>query len=436
MSAALSGALEHELKGLNEEIASVGASAQAKKEAADAKVAEYRAAGVNPLVDNDAAAVVEASYLDADNDKTRLSVLVARRAQALGRFADTVPTVQKGSGGSLVERLISGTGLSREQLAHYGDIGISGSLPAVEMTDRDTLKYMLQNGGGIFAVGGDGASLIPIDQRLYPPVELPVRRLRLLDLVSVGGTDSDLVRYGKQTVRTDAAAIKAVGTAGVGVAYDQATYTWTTADASVRSIGQYAKAPRENLADVAGLQTLIEGQLSAGVLLEAERQIALGDGTGINFEGIYPAALAGGYTIDADNTNDRSIGTIHKAITSVRLSLFGEPDAIVMHPSDYETMLLQESTSGGFLLSNLALAQEQPTIFGLPVVVTPLATQHSPIVGNFKQGATLWVRAGASVRISDSNEDDFIKRMITVLAEFRAAFAVQRAFAFCSVTTF
>jgi HK97 family phage major capsid protein len=438
VSAILSGALEHELKGLTDEIASVSRDAQAKKEAADAKVAEYRAAGVNPLVDDEAAKVVEAMYLDADNDKTRLSVLNARRAQALSKFASSVPapSAQKGNSGSLIERLIAGTGLTREQLAGMGEIGLSGSLPAVEMTDRDSLKYLLGNRGGIFAVGGDGASLIPIDQRLYPPVELPVRRLRLIDLISVGGTDSDLVRYGKQTVRTDVAAIKAVGTAGVGVAYDQATYTWTTADVSVRSIGQYAKAPRENLADIAALQTLIEGQLSAGVLLEAERQIALGDGTGINFTGIYPAALAGGYTIDSDNTNDRRIGTIHKAITAVRLSLFDEPDAIVMHPSDYETMLLQESTSGGFLLSNLALAQEQPTIFGLPVVVTPLATQHSPLVGNFKQGATLWVRAGASVRISDSNEDDFIKRMITVLAEFRAAFAVQRAFAFCSVTTF
>ena len=225
MSAALSGALEHELKGLTDEIASVGASAQAKKDTADAKVAEYRAAGVNPLTNDEAASVVEALYLDADNDKTRLSVLNARRAQTLSRFADTVPTAEKSSGGSLVERLISGTGLSREALANLGEIGISGSLPSVEMTDRDTLKYLLGNGGGIFAAGGDGASLIPIDQRLYPPVAIPVRRLRLLDLISVGATDSDLVRYGKQTVRTDVAAIKAVGTAGVGVAYDQATYT-------------------------------------------------------------------------------------------------------------------------------------------------------------------------------------------------------------------
>lgn len=435
---ALASALEHELKGLNDEIARVSNEAQAKREEADNLVSEYRTKGVNVLVDEDAASAVEKAYLAADEPKNRLAVLNERRKQAMGGFSAAVPAPTVGGPQTIAERIRAAAGYEQAAQIALG-AGQIGPLDLGQINDRDALIRSLRagaSGGGIFAAGADGSALAPIDQRLYPPVEIPVRRIRLLDLIGIGATDTDLVRYSKQTTRTDGAAPTAVGTGDSGTAYPEASYVWTTADASVRSIGQYTKAPRENLADVAALQTLIENQLATGVLLEAERQVFKGDGTGINFTGIKTQATSDGYTITRDTTNERRLIALHRAITTVRVNLFDEPDAIVISPSDYHDMIAEESTSGGFLMAAVSLAQEQPTLWGLPVVPTTLADDGEPWVGAFKSCATLWVREGASIRMTDSNEDDFKKRLIAILAEFRGAFAVQQSRGFCGVLDF
>jgi HK97 family phage major capsid protein len=437
MSAALSGALEHELKGLNEEIARVGLAAQAKQEAAEKLVAEIREAGINPLLDDDASSKVDAAYMEADNLKTRLTVLNQRRDRTMGNYAEAAPLKTSGQVARFIETITGADGF-----AEYAQQALGGGrLPSFSVegvVDRDSLLAHLRAGapGGIFAAGADGAGLIPIDQRLTPPVGIPRRKVRLLDLITIDGTDSNVVEYGKQTVQTSAAASKAVPTAGTGVAYDQATYTWSNQSVNVRDIGHYAKAPRANLSDQSALQGLIEGELSSDVLLKAESLAYSGGGTGVDFQGIETAVNADSKFITRDTTNERRLIALHRAVTAVRLSLYDEPNGVTIHPTDLHEMISEESTSGGFLMAATSLAAEQPSVWGLNVVATALTTLNEPIVGDFKRGATLWVREGISVRISDSNEDDFIKRMITVLAEFRGAFAVKRTYAFCGVKEF
>jgi HK97 family phage major capsid protein len=435
MSAVLSGALEHELKGLNEAISAQEQVAQSAEKAHLANLDSWREKDVNPYVDDAAAASITETGNKKDAEAHRLEILRARQQGAMGKFVQTVPAREAAKSNAIVEAMLSMPGFDRIASAALGN-GNIGTFDVGEISSREQVKAALQAGGeGLFAAGGDGAALIAIDQRLTPPLEILTRRVRLLDLITVDATDSDVVRYGKQTVRTSAAAAKAVGTAGVGVAYDQATYTWTNADVSVRSIGHYAKAPRENLADVPVLQGLIEGQLADDVLLQTESLVYSGDGTGQNFSGIKTEALAGSDFIVRDETNERRLSALHRAATAVRLA-FMEPTAIWMHPTDYHNTLVEESTSGGFLLSASALASAQPTLWGLPVVQSSLATLGEPTVGDFKSGATLWVREGISVRISDSNEDDFIKRMIAILAEYRGAFAVKRPAAFSRIKNY
>jgi HK97 family phage major capsid protein len=312
-----------------------------------------------------------------------------------------------------------------------------GVLPTVAINSRAALVRSLRNGGYGFLAVGEGATgeaLIAIDQNLFPPVEIPRRQIRLLDLITVGATDSNLVRYGKQTVRTDTAAPTALATA-----FPAATYTWSTADAAVENIGQYVKAPRESLLDIPALQTLIEQQLVYGVLLEAETEVYSGGGTGQDFTGITTEVTKVGYSgayVLTKETNERRVSVVSRAIANVRTTLYQDPDAVVMHPVDYHNMLVEESTAGGFLLANSRTPAESNTIWGLPVVATPLASEGTILVGNFKLGATMWVRSGAELQMSDSNEDDFLKRLIAIRAEFRAAFACQRPHAFCVVEGF
>ena len=59
--------------------------------------------------------------------------------------------------------------------------------------------------------------------------------------------------------------------------------------------------------------------------------------------------------------------------------------------------------------------------------------QGAPLVGDFQIGAQLFIREGVNVLLSDSDQDDFIKNKVTLLAEMRAALAVFRPAAFCTV---
>lgn len=436
MSAVLSGALEHELKGLNEAIASAEQAAQAAERAHLDNMESLRATGVNPFVDDDAAESIAATGNTKDEAAQRLAVLRARQQGTLGHYVSTVKPSEAASRSTIIEALTTMPGFDRIASAALGN-GNIGTFDVGQISSREAVVRALHAGGeGLFAAGADGDALIPIDQRLSPPLPILTRQIRLIDLIEVGATDSDTVRYGKQSVRTSAAATKAVGQAGVGTAYDQATYTWTNADVTVRSIGHYAKAPRENLADVAALQTLIEGQLADDVLLQAESLIYSGAGTGTDFSGIKTEAITASSFITRDETNEPRVSALHRALTTVRLA-FLEPDAIFMHPTDYHNTVVERwSSSGGFLLDAAAASNVQPTQWGIPVVQSSLATLGEPIVGAFGKSATLWVREGVSVRISDSNEDDFIKRMIAVLAEFRGAFAVKRPAGFCYIKNY
>jgi len=56
------------------------------------------------------------------------------------------------------------------------------------------------------------------------------------------------------------------------------------------------------------------------------------------------------------------------------------------------------------------------------------------LVGSYKFGAEVFWRQGLTFEFTNSDQDDFIKNLITVRCEIRAALAVVHPLAFCQVT--
>jgi HK97 family phage major capsid protein len=67
------------------------------------------------------------------------------------------------------------------------------------------------------------------------------------------------------------------------------------------------------------------------------------------------------------------------------------------------------------------------------VVQTTAQPENTALVGDFQQ-ASLIVRSGVDLRISDSHDDYFVKNLLAVVAEMRVALAVYRPAAFATVT--
>lgn len=422
--------LETEIQELNSRAKRLNSEIAEAKENLDADTDQFKADGKNystATVDELAAFGEKGKALDSKRDE--LATVNAVLQQKMGEHGagKQDQTDRSTGGGSIAQRLLSHEAYARISEDQWLGSGAIGALPQIEVLTRDQTQARLKSGVSLFAAATDDlTNTIAIDQRLYPPIDVLRRQIRLLDLITVGATTSNVVEYAQQQTRVSAAA-----ETDLGVAYSEASFTFTKVDANVRDIGHWTTAYRSQIADAAQFQTLVENQLQEDVLQRLESQILTGAGTGVNLRGILN--FSGLQSVQRDTTNENRMDAIHRGITLVRLA-FREPNAILMHPTDYQEAVFTKGTGSGlYLYPQDVRGAPAVTMWGLPVVVSPVCTLNTSVVGYWPD-ATLWMRSGMYLSISDSHSDYFIKRQVAVLAELRAAFSVGRPAAFCQVT--
>lgn len=260
-------------------------------------------------------------------------------------------------------------------------------------------------------------------------VAQPRRMPKILDLITLGQTNSDTVEFARQTTFTNVAAETAEATATDMGTKPEATIAFEKVTAAVKTIAHWVPTTRRALADEGQLRTLIESQLRYGLEFRLESQVVNGNGTGENLTGIINTSNILTQAKGADSIAD----AIHKAITQVRLG-FIEPNGIALHPNDWEVVRLSKgSTNDHYLLGGPGL-QVAEQLWGLPVAVSAAVPDDTGLVGDFRQ-ATLWMREGAQIYASDSHSDFFIKNLVALLAELRAAFGVTLPQGFAKVTS-
>lgn len=254
------------------------------------------------------------------------------------------------------------------------------------------------------------------------------RPLTIRDIVTNGNTNSDTVEYVREGTHTNAAApvAEATATSGSSGTKPESAMVFSVVTETVKTIAHWIPATRRALADAAQIRTLIDSFLRYGLEEELEDQILTGDGTGENFTGILNTS---GTQSQAWDTN--VLTTTRKARTKVRTVGRTTPNAYVMHPNDWQTIdLLQDNEARYFFGGPAVLGT--PRLWGLPVVETEGMTEGTSVVANWRM-AVLWDREQANILVSDSHSDFFIRNLIVILAELRAAFGVIRPSAFVEI---
>lgn len=300
------------------------------------------------------------------------------------------------------------------------------SLPRFEVANADETSR--------FLASTDGSATIPTDERL-DPIMLPSRQIRVLDLINTTSTIRDAVDIAKESLVDDNAAPIAhasaggVGSPATGVASPLSEYRIDKVTIPVRRIAHHTIVPRSMLSDSPRLQSYINGRLSRGVRLVTEAQVLAGDGTGENFAGIVGEAAS-----DQTHSNaaDSLTDSVHKALTLVRIAFEGDVTGLVMHPTDYEDYVLSRDGNGSYENGVSPFSSTPTNAWGYPVVVTTLMTAGTILAGAFNE-ATLYVREGIEVMSGFINQQ-MIEDLVTLNAEYRAAFGVERAQAFATVT--
>lgn len=324
-------------------------------------------------------------------------------------------------------------------LADGSEQSIGGSIALTSPMDRKAFKSLLT--GTSDSAGG----ALNVPER-YPGVyDLPQLPLGVLDLVTVGETSQNAVEF----VRILARSIGAVevpeasssadigdGTGGTATAVTggrkpESGLTFEEALEAVRTIAHYIPATRNQLADAPFLRTLVESELLQGVERRAESQIIKGNGTAPNLRGIANTPGIAAYTQGTDVADEPIADGVHRLLTLIRLAGF-EPSAVGFHPTDWQEVRLSKDANENYIFGPPSLAG-QMNIWGIPAVSTVAFTQGQVLAGEWARALFL-IREAAKVLISDSHKDWFVRNLLALLAEARAALVVPRPQAFGKLT--
>jgi HK97 family phage major capsid protein len=305
-----------------------------------------------------------------------------------------------------------------------------------EAMSRDELKAALITGADS---GSAGAFVTPQRVGYFP---MPMRPLTILDLITIGQTDSDLIEFVRMLSRTNAAAMvpEAVSAATIdgttvtavqGGRKPESGMAFEIVQEAVSTLAHWIPATKRALADAGQMRTIIDGMLSWGLGEVLEAQIVNGNGVGDNLLGMLQQtglnAIAAGPASAADK--------IHRGKTQIRLDGFNAT-GIILNPLDAEDIWLsRENTGGPGTGGYLFGSPNNPgprTLWGLPVAESPAMPQGTALVGAL-QAAIFWLREGTQIMASDSHADFFTRNLVAVLAEMRGGFGVPTPAAFAEV---
>lgn len=308
--------------------------------------------------------------------------------------------------------------IPRNTIVHSPAMGFEGLL------DLERQPYRGRRGELITGsdVTSGGAFVIP--DQYGPLTELGRRPLTIRDVITNLTTNSDSVDYVRQVSETNNAApvpesnvtdsLESGGEPGIK---PESGMTFERKNAPVITIAHWIPATTRALQDAGQLRGLIDAFLRYGVELELEDQIVTGDGTGENFEGILEVdgLQIQPFTEDIFRTTRQAR---RKVLTVGRR----RPNAFLLNPIDWENIELEKDDNGRYYYSGpIGMGPEQ--LWRLPVIESEAIPQGTGLVGDFST-CVLWDRMQASIAVSNSHADFFIRNMVAILCELRAAFGV------------
>jgi HK97 family phage major capsid protein len=199
----------------------------------------------------------------------------------------------------------------------------------------------------------------------------------------------------------------------------------TTKTVSLAKVACHIKESDEYISDYPFLASAINGRLLYELgLVEQNKLVTDLTGTSGIQTGTYAAAATAADIADA----------ILQAAMDVQASSGFAADAIVLNPADWYTLRVGKDGDDRYYGGGYFGDQAIPNLWGIPVCVSAAVASGTILVGAFKTCASVVTNGGVSVEAVNTNEDDFVKNLMTIRAEERLALAVRRPAGFKKLT--
>jgi HK97 family phage major capsid protein len=268
------------------------------------------------------------------------------------------------------------------------------------------------------------------DRQRVPGIVAPGEAaLTVLDLVPTIPTNQAAIQYLRELAVTDSSGYQAAQ----GDRKPESDFTFVDALAPVRTLAHFVKASRQILDDAEGLDGYIRSRMMYLLRSRVSGEILLGDGTGVRLNGINNQATAFNAALLTGVATPNQLDRIRMAMAQVGQSEY-PATGIVLNHMRWAQVELTKDTTGAYMISSPANATT-PRLWGLAVAQDRKQPENRFTVGSFTPAALhLWVRSAASILVSTENEDDFVRNLVTILAEMRAALTIYRPSAFVTGT--
>lgn len=297
------------------------------------------------------------------------------------------------------------------------EIETMNAIGAAEPAEKSAREIFAETFGGIVKGARFSAATPEIGKKVF--IGTPQYINTVSQNVSSFGTDAmgALDFFGRETIRGNAYTYVVFnGFTPTQVAEGGTkpqTGTTTSITAPLTKLAGVMKESDELVEDAEWLVSAIENR-GVDELRRAEESYAV--------SAVLNASSIGAVTGGITEAN------IAAAIAKVLNDSHHAADGIVMNPTDYATLI-----SGTLANSRTLFSPDYKTFLGIPVAQSAAITAGTVLVGNFRQGATLVGKGGVRVEATNSDQDDFVKNLVTIRIEERLLCAVRIPYAFCTV---
>ena len=328
-----------------------------------------------------------------DNIDTKIQRLPFGSKEAKKGFAESVKEV-------LLHLKEKGNGSIKSYLAEKGRTG-EIELKIDDMTQANSFE-----------------STAVVQAQHVPGIKFdPDTTFRVRDLIASGTTSSNSIEYVVEEAYTDSTDMTAEG-----AEYKQSDFDLKLKTATVRKITAYLILSEEMLEDVEGLNSYISLRLPSKLKLKENYQLLYGTGLTNNLSGITTNATA--YSDELADADITEIDVLVSAMKQVRTSEYN-PTFALIHPTDALKIKLAKDVNGNYLQPWIFMANGNINLDGVGIIVSTAITSGDFLVGD-GSAAQVFDRRQMTLEMTNTNEDNFIKGMVTVRISERLTLAVYR----------
>ena len=288
------------------------------------------------------------------------------------------------------------------------------TLSAIKGGSRESLSVKVA-GTMLLSTNISGGN-VPVEQRLPGFDDIATREVRLLDIVSRGTAESNLISWVSKANKDGAAA----GTAE-GALKNQIDFDLVVGSETIKKFTAFIKVSDEMVDDISFMESEINKELVNELMLLIESQVYEGDDSALQLNGILTQAtafVAATAPEAVDNAN--VVDVLRTAATQIKCANQSGPTYHLLSPKDVLGMkLTKRSTTDKAYVEALQEIGGRLMLDGVPILETNLVTAGTYLTGDFNK-ATVFDKGSITVEVG-RDSDDFTKNLVTVRAEWRGA---------------